>query len=56
VEVARTSGERVVISGGLAPGERVVVSNLQAVSDGMLVRVAAQGQSRRAEAAEEQSS
>jgi RND family efflux transporter MFP subunit len=56
VEVARTSGERVLISGGLAPGERVVVSNLQAVSDGMLVRVAAPGQSRRAGAAEEQSS
>jgi hypothetical protein len=37
VRVARITGDEVVVSSGLSPGERVVVSNLQAVSDGMLV-------------------
>lgn len=40
VEVLRTEQERVVIGDGLAPGERVSVSSLRAVVDGMRVRVA----------------
>lgn len=39
VEVLRLERERVVIGGGLAPGERVCTSPLSAVVDGMLVRV-----------------
>jgi hypothetical protein len=41
VEIARRVGDRVVIVGGLAAGERVVVSPLQTVSDGMAVRTLA---------------
>lgn len=39
VQVARAGVEQAVISGGLAAGERVSVSNLQYVTDGMAVRV-----------------
>lgn len=39
VQVLRTTRESVVIGGGLAEGERVVVSSLDAVVDGMQVRV-----------------
>jgi RND family efflux transporter MFP subunit len=38
VEVARVEGERVVIAGGLEAGERVCVSPLEVVVDGMKVR------------------
>ena len=38
VEVARIDRETVQIQGGLKDGERVVVSSLKAVTDGMLVR------------------
>ncbi len=38
VEIARRLGDEVVISAGLEPGERVVVSPLQTVSEGMAVR------------------
>ena len=40
VEVARVEGDRVLVSHGLEPGERVVVSRVDAVADGMAVRVA----------------
>ncbi len=47
VDVLRVEGERVVIGGGLAPGERVVVWPMQAVVEGMVVRVhAVSGQTR----------
>ena len=39
VEVLRASQDEVVISGGLAAGERVCISTLEAVTDGMKVRV-----------------
>jgi len=39
VEVLRTERDRVIIGAGLAPGERVCVSPLGAVVDGMQVRV-----------------
>jgi len=39
VEVARTYGEQTLIKSGLARGEKVVTSPLQAVSDGMAVRL-----------------
>jgi RND family efflux transporter MFP subunit len=38
VEVLRASGDEVVVSGGLEPGERVCLSPLSAVTEGMLVR------------------
>lgn len=37
VNVLRTDGDRVVLNGGLEPGERVCVSPLEAVADGMRV-------------------
>jgi RND family efflux transporter MFP subunit len=40
VEVLRTTREQVVIAGGLATGQRVVVSPLEAAADGMAVRPA----------------
>ena len=40
VQVARAGVEQAVITGGLAVGERVCVSNLQYVTDGLPVRVA----------------
>ena len=40
VEILRTSDERVVVGSGLAPGDRVVVSRLETVTEGMRVRVA----------------
>jgi hypothetical protein len=39
VEVARLGLETAVIVDGLAPGERLITSNLAAVSDGMQLRV-----------------
>jgi len=45
VEVLRSEGERVVIGHGLAAGERVSVSALPAVVDGMPVRVVEDGES-----------
>jgi RND family efflux transporter MFP subunit len=38
VEVARTEGDKVVITGGLEDGEAVVTTPLKAVTDGMRVR------------------
>jgi len=43
VEVLRSERERVVIAAGLAPGERVAISPLPFVVDGMSVRVVAEG-------------
>ena len=40
VEIARSTEDRVVVREGLEPGSRVVVSRLDAVTDGMVVRVA----------------
>jgi membrane fusion protein, multidrug efflux system len=40
VNVLRTDGDRVVLSGGLSPGERVCISPLEAVADGMRVEPA----------------
>ncbi|GAB4272210.1 MAG: efflux RND transporter periplasmic adaptor subunit [Deferrisomatales bacterium] len=40
VEVARVEGDRVLVASGLEAGERVVVSRVDAASDGMAVRVA----------------
>ncbi len=40
VEVVRAERERVIIASGLSDGERVCVSPLDAVVDGMMVRVA----------------
>jgi RND family efflux transporter MFP subunit len=42
VTVHRSAGEEVVVSAGLSPGERVCVSPLEAVSDGMHVRPVAE--------------
>jgi len=39
VEVLRSTRQQVIVSSGLAAGDRVVVSPLDAVTDGMLVRV-----------------
>jgi RND family efflux transporter MFP subunit len=44
VTVARADVERAVITEGLSPGERVCVTSLQVVSDGMLVRATAEGE------------
>ncbi len=40
VNVFRAQGDRVLISSGLEPGERVCLSSLEAATDGMRVRVA----------------
>ena len=40
VEILRLENERVLIAGGLRPGERICMSPIQAVVDGMLVQVA----------------
>jgi RND family efflux transporter MFP subunit len=40
VELLRTEREEVVIGAGLEPGDRVTISSLPAVVDGMLVRIA----------------
>ncbi len=40
VEVLRTERGRVIVGAGLSPGERVCISPLRAVTDGMRVRVA----------------
>ena len=42
VEVLRSTSEHVLVSGGLAEGERVCVSALDTVTDGMVVRVLAE--------------
>jgi len=42
VKVAHLQGDRVLINGGLKEGERVVVSQLRTVSEGMAVRPTAQ--------------
>ncbi|MFV2072625.1 MAG: efflux RND transporter periplasmic adaptor subunit [Thermoanaerobaculales bacterium] len=41
VEVARTDRDRVFVSAGLETGEEVIVSSLDAITDGMVVRIAA---------------
>ena len=38
VEVIRRGRREVIVGGGLAPGERVIVSPMSAVTDGMVVR------------------
>jgi multidrug efflux pump subunit AcrA (membrane-fusion protein) len=38
VEIIRRAGEEVIIGSGLAPGERLCLSALSAVTDGMHVR------------------
>lgn len=43
VSVARAGVDRAIVTSGLTDGERVCISNLQVVSDGMLVRVASPG-------------
>jgi multidrug efflux pump subunit AcrA (membrane-fusion protein) len=40
VEILRTERGRVIVGSGLSPGERICVSPLRAVTDGMRVRVA----------------
>lgn len=42
VEVLRATEDRIVVGKGLEPGERVVVSRLDTVTDGMRVRTAAE--------------
>ena len=42
VNVFRAQGDRVLISSGLEPGERVCLSSLEAATDGMRVRVASE--------------
>jgi RND family efflux transporter MFP subunit len=41
VEILRATAEHAIVQSGLAEGERLCISNLTAVTDGMLVRVAA---------------
>ena len=43
VEVMRRGREKVIVSGGLEPGDEVVVSPVRAVTDGMRVRTVAAG-------------
>lgn len=43
VTVARTGIEQAVITSGLRPGDKICLSSLQVVSNGMLVRIAPQG-------------
>jgi hypothetical protein len=43
VHVFRTQGDQVLISSGLEQGERVCLSSLEAATDGMRVRIAAEG-------------
>jgi RND family efflux transporter MFP subunit len=43
VVVARSDDQSVILRSGLEPGDRVVVTNIKAVSDGMKVRVAGDG-------------
>ena len=40
VDVLRTERDQVIVGGGLQPGERVCISSLRGVTDGMRVRVA----------------
>ena len=40
VRVARAAGSRVLVAEGLEPGDRVVLTRIDAVTDGMVVRVA----------------
>ncbi len=46
VDILRKTGEEVVIPGGLEPGERVCVSPLEAIVDGMQVEVVEQSDNR----------
>lgn len=46
VQVARVQEEKVLISDGLEPGDRVVTTQLKAVTEGMLVRLEGQGEPR----------
>jgi multidrug efflux system membrane fusion protein len=46
VKVLRREGDRVIVSEGLAAGERVCVSTLEVATDGMKVRVAEQEEER----------
>ena len=39
VNVARAGIDQAIVTSGLADGDQVCVSNLQVISDGMLVRV-----------------
>ena len=43
VEVLRTTRTEVVVGSGLAEGERICLTTLSAVTDGMQVRVADEG-------------
>jgi hypothetical protein len=52
VEILRARRDEVVIGAGLSAGERVVVSSLSAVVEGMPVRVVGEGEARVAGAAE----
>ena len=45
VEILRTTREQVVVRSGLAAGERVIVSSVDAVVEGMPVRVVDGGRS-----------
>jgi multidrug efflux pump subunit AcrA (membrane-fusion protein) len=40
VEILRATAEHAVVRSGLADGERICISNLTAVTDGMRVRIA----------------
>jgi RND family efflux transporter MFP subunit len=40
LDILRTTSEHAIVQGGLADGERICISNLTAVTDGMRVRVA----------------
>lgn len=39
IEVLRAVGDEVVVAGGLAPGERVVISSLETAAEGMVVEI-----------------
>lgn len=41
INILRLSGNRAIVTGGLNRGEKVCVSSLEAVTDGMKVRTAA---------------
>jgi hypothetical protein len=43
VEVVRRERERVIVAGGLEPGDVVVISPVRAVTDGMRVRTVTAG-------------
>jgi len=43
VEVGRIQGDEVLVTGGLDDGERLVITPLKAVTDGMTVRLVGEG-------------